>query len=69
MIKLDFEMPKNTFECPFLEEDTDSVSWCYFAPQVEKRCIGLFKGECPIIREEDSENSDASRLMKGLINK
>ncbi len=55
MIKLNLEMPKYTFECPFLEEDTDSVPWCYFEPGVEERCIGLFKGKCPIIREEDSE--------------
>lgn len=53
MIKLDLEMPKNTFECPFLEEDTDSVPWCYFEPHVEERCIGLFKGKCPIIKDEE----------------
>ena len=53
MIKLNLEMPKNTFECPFLEEDTDSVLWCYFESCIEERCIGLFKGKCPIIRDEE----------------
>lgn len=55
MIKLDLEMPKNTFECPFLEEDSDNTLWCYFAPQVEKRCTGLFKGDCPIMWDGEEE--------------
>lgn len=58
MIKLNLEMPKNTFECPFLEEDTNSVLWCYFEPHVEKRCIGLFKGNCPIIKN-NTERKDS----------
>ena len=57
MIKLDLEMPKNTFECPFLEEDSDNTLWCYFEPHIEERCIGLFKGKCPIIRD-DTERKD-----------
>ena len=55
MIKLDLEMPKNRLECPFLEEDSDdNTLWCYFEPQVDQQCIGLFKGGCPIIKD-DSE--------------
>lgn len=53
MIKLDLEMPKNTFECPFLEKDINSiVSWCYFELNIEERCSGLFKGNCPIIKDD-----------------
>lgn len=54
MIKLDLEMPKNRLDCPFLEEDPDdNTLWCYFEPQVDEQCIGLFQGKCPIIRDEE----------------
>jgi len=62
MIKLDIDMPKSRLDCPFLEEDPDdNTLWCYFEPridfeiQIDEQCIGLFKGKCPIIRDEDSK--------------
>ena len=57
MIKLDLDMPKSRLDCPFMEEDTDSIPWCYFELGVEDRCIGLFKGKCPIIKD-DMEQKD-----------
>jgi len=55
MIKLNLDMPKSRLDCPFMEEDPDdNTLWCYFEPQVGQQCIGLFKGECPIIKD-DSE--------------
>lgn len=63
MIKLDLEMPKNTFECPFLEEDSDNNLWCYFEPQVEKRCTGLFKDNCPIIKDDTERNILAEHFL------
>lgn len=56
MIKLDIDMPKSQLDCPFLEEDPDdNTLWCYFTPQVDERCIGLFKGKCPIMRDGEEE--------------
>ncbi len=56
MIKLDLEMPKNRLECPFLEEDPDdNTLWCYFKPQIDEQCIGLFNGKCPIICDDDAD--------------
>ena len=50
MIILDIQNPQNTFDCPFLEEDSDSELHCYFDPDVNARCAGLYNNGCHIIR-------------------
>lgn len=53
MICLDMEEPKNTFDCPFLEEDAEDNSlWCYLIPcGDEARCRGLYKENCLIKKQ------------------
>ena len=52
LIFLDVNMPENTFECPFLEEDCETNElYCYFksASGESGHCVGLCAKECPII--------------------
>lgn len=60
MIKLNIDMPDNTFECPFLEEDPDDNSlWCFFDLLVEtERCTGLFSEKCKIVKGEENDKLD-----------
>ena len=50
MIVLDIDNPQNTFDCPFLEEDSNSELYCYFDPRADARCVGLYNKGCHIIR-------------------
>ena len=53
LIFLDVNMPENTFECPFLEEDCETNElYCYFKPASGEsgHCVGLCAKGCLIIR-------------------
>jgi len=50
MIVLDINNPQNTYDCPFLEEDSNNALYCYFDPRADARCVGLYNKGCHIIR-------------------
>ena len=47
MILVDLEMPKDTFECPFMEVDAETdVPYCYFKEGKNCICSGLLRNGC-----------------------
>lgn len=49
-IVLNIDQPKNTLDCPFLEEDCDNELYCYFNSNINTRCVGLYNKGCYIIK-------------------